>query len=71
MGTQEHEGPNFSSSALYDLANSHGKHANEDARVNLTSFNIFNSHNMHLNKSGGMLGSSFVGIPKCENFDRD
>lgn len=62
-----HDGPAFSSSALYDIA-AHGKNVNNDVALN--SLHIFKEKNQMLNKSGNFLGSSFVGIPKEDFRDR-
>lgn len=64
---QDHNGPAFSSSALYDIA-AHGKNVSNDVALN--SLHIFKEKNQMLNKSGNFLGSSFVGIPKEDIRDR-
>lgn len=65
-----HDGPTFSSSALYDIA-AHGKNGMSN-EVALNSLNIFsnNKQNISLGKSGNFLGSSFMGIPKDDIRDR-
>ena len=70
-GHDHHDGPTFSSSALYDIA-AHGKNAvsNEVALNRLNIFNNNKNNNISLNKSGNFLGSSFMGMPKDDIRDR-
>jgi hypothetical protein len=65
-GHDHHDGPTFSSSALYEIAAHGGKNGGITNEVALNSLNIFsnNNKNISLGKSGNFLGSSFVGIPK-------
>lgn len=45
--------------------------SNETVVNCLNSFNIFQDKKINLNKSGNFLGSSVVGMPKCDIRDRD
>lgn len=73
-GHDHHDGPTFSSSALYDIAAHGGKNGGISNEVALNSLNIFsnnnNKNNICLGKSGNFLGSSFVGMPKDDIRDR-
>ena len=67
----QNDAPAFSSSALYDIA-SHGKNVvysnnnynnNNSKQIGFNSLHIFRSKLNPLNKSGGFLGSSIIGMP--------